>query len=566
MAVDSAQKKTPGAWENDGRDVADLWKEALKAYKGIVGFDLERKFDNVEAMIAQGTKEMENFHKFRHNEKKVDKLRSLFAANLDFIEQGAQQLISAAAPAFPPAAAIGTAVTFMLGACRKLSADYDVVVVFFQDMNSFLQRITILERRLPKHKGYQNSLMEVFTSFLVMCGFAHKYIELGRFKKWITNLLQGEDSDLGGARNDMDLKIRNLQEATEFAILGNTEELKNMGRELVDNQKSHTAMLEEQMQVMSSIRDTTEIIRSDVAKLLKVIEDQKREHKKDRNNDQQGKTSEQSKPPSAKRIRNLLLEVEGEDHEYRILKETMVKDTCTWVFLQPQWEEWLRKNNDNRSILAITGPPGSGKSHIGLAVYERLMQEAKSDTSSQTCAAHFYFREQSRSLHSFVSAITTVINQVVEQSAPLCELINAEIIKDDFNVNIWVSDSLVRNILTLAFGKTSKYQLFLMFDGIDELDDLSDFLSFLEVVRENNLRIKVAFTSRPEILITIQELSKVLDIDVTKEKQREDMRAVIWNCLNHLPAVQKFDRYVQQRVADKVEEAASSKSYYSTSF
>ena len=58
-----------------------------------------------------------------------------------------------------------------------------MVVVFFEDMNSFLQRIVILETRLPKYNAYQNCLMDVFTSFLNMCGFAHKYIELGRFSK-----------------------------------------------------------------------------------------------------------------------------------------------------------------------------------------------------------------------------------------------------------------------------------------------------------------------------------------------------------------------------------------------
>jgi hypothetical protein len=107
--------RLPADLQEENRDVADLWKDALKAYKGIVGFDLEKKFDNVQAMIDQGTKEMNSFHSFRHNDKKVDKLRSLFANNLDYIEKGAQQLISAATPAFPPAAAIGTAITFMLG-------------------------------------------------------------------------------------------------------------------------------------------------------------------------------------------------------------------------------------------------------------------------------------------------------------------------------------------------------------------------------------------------------------------------------------------------------------------
>jgi hypothetical protein len=185
MAAETINKQPPlpDSIKDDHRDVSDLWHDALKKYQGIVGFSLEPKFENVDAMISFGVKEMNNFHKFRHNEKKVDKLRTLFAANMDFIESGTQQLLSAATPAFPPAAAIGTAVTFMLSACRQVSADYDVVVVFFEDMNAFLQRIVILETRMPKYKAYQNCLMDVFTSFLAMCGFAHKYIELGRFSR-----------------------------------------------------------------------------------------------------------------------------------------------------------------------------------------------------------------------------------------------------------------------------------------------------------------------------------------------------------------------------------------------
>lgn len=98
----------------DNRDVADLWNDALRKYKGIVGEDLLPKFTSVDAMIKFGTEEMNGFHKFRHSDKKVDRLRSLFAANLDYIAKGAQQLIAAATPAFPPAAAIGTALTYML--------------------------------------------------------------------------------------------------------------------------------------------------------------------------------------------------------------------------------------------------------------------------------------------------------------------------------------------------------------------------------------------------------------------------------------------------------------------
>ncbi|KAK7424652.1 hypothetical protein QQZ08_008535 [Neonectria magnoliae] len=526
--------------ESDNRDVADLWKDALKQYKGIVGFDLEQKFGNVEAMIAKGTDEMNNFHKFRHNDKKVDKLRTLFATNLDYLEKGAQQLISAAVPAFPPAAAIGTAITYMLSA-----------IVFFEDMNSFLQRIVILETRLPKYKAYENCLMDVFTSFLTMCGFAHKYIELGRFKKWITNLLQGEDSELGGARKAMDAKLARLQNATEFAILGNTEELRRMSLELQNNQRSHIAMLEEQMEVMGSIRDTTETIRSDMAKLLKAFDDEKR----DRGKDQRAKVSaaDQSKPPSAKRIRNVLPEVEGEDHEYHILRETIVSDTCTWVFAEPQWDEWFNQDIETQRLLAITGEPGSGKSHVGATVYERLLKEARRDTSTRTCAAHFYFREQSNSLSSLISAVCTIVNQVVEQSSPICELINTEYLKDDVAINVWEWQDILRKLLVPAFRHNSKNRLFLMLDGIDELESLASFTEFLEIIKQENLRVSIVLTTRPNVLSQISDVMSTLQIEVNKEKQVQDLKALVWNRLNTLDALRKFSRYVKQRIADKVE-------------
>ncbi|RTE79591.1 hypothetical protein BHE90_005917 [Fusarium euwallaceae] len=545
----------PDDLKDDNRDVADLWKDALKAYKGIVGFDLEKKFDNVEAMIKQGTHEMNNFHKFRHNEKKVDKLRTLFAMNVDYVEKGAQQLIAAAVPAFPPAAAIGTAITYMLGACRQVSADYDVVVVFFEDMNSFLQRIVILETRLPQYKAYQNCLMDVFTSFLKMCGYAHKYIELGRFKKWVTNLLHGEDSELGGARKTMDKKLARLQNATEFAILGNTEELQRMSKELKNNQDSHTAMLQEQMEVMGSIRDTTENIRNDMAKLLKAFNEQKKEKGGERG---RNAVVDQSKPPSAKRIRNVLPEVEGEDHEYHILKDTIVKDTCNWVFNEAQWEEWIAK--ESRPLLAITGEPGTGKSHIGATVYEKFLEEARKD-AKHICAAHFYFREQSQSLSGFIYALITIINQVVEQNAPICELINTEWLKDEVAINVWDWDDLMRKLLAPAFKKGSKNHLYLMLDGIDELQDMDTLIEFLEIIKEEELRISIVTTSRPDVLPKLSEVVSVVNMEVNKEKQLDDLKELVWNRLNSLSDLRNFGRYVKQRIADKVQEFAPNMLY-----
>jgi hypothetical protein len=350
----------------------------------------------------------------------------------------------------------------------------------------------------------------------------------------------------------MDKKLARLQNATEFAILGNTEELQRMSQELKNNQDSHTAMLQQQMEVMGSIRDTTENIRNDMAKLLKAFNEQKKEKGGER-----GRTAvvDQSKPPSAKRIRNILPEVEGEDHEYHILKDTIVKDTCNWVFNEAQWEEWMAQ--ESRSLLAITGEPGTGKSHIGATVYEKFLEEARKDTE-HTCAAHFYFREQSQSLSGFIYALITVINQVVEQNALICELINKEWLKDDVAINVWSWDDLMRKLLAPAFKKDSKNHLYLMLDGIDELQDMDTLIEFLEIIKEQELRISIVTTSRPNVLPTLSEVASVLNIEVNKGKQLDDLKELVWNRLNSLNALRNFGRYVKQRIADKVQEFAPS--------
>ncbi|KAL7815852.1 hypothetical protein V8C26DRAFT_107768 [Trichoderma gracile] len=561
MATNEREKEVlPEDLEKDNRDVADLWKQALKEYKGIVGFDLQPKFNNVQAMIDFGTNEMNSFHKFRHNSKKVDKLRSLFAANIDYIEKGAQHLIGAAVPAFPPAAAIGTAITYLLSACRQVSADYDVVVVFFDDMNSFLQRVVILETRLPPHKAYQNCLMDVFTSFLTLTGYAHKYIELGRFKKWITNLIEGEDSDLGGARKTMDKSLARLQNATEFAILGNSEELKKMSVELQINQTAHTQMLEEQKEVMFNISQDTGSIRSDVAKLLKAFTEQNAKH------DHKGKPSNQDagKPASANQVRNRMPDIEGEGHEYRVLKETLIPDTCTWVFAQPEWEAWIRRDEDTtalKPVLALSGLPGTGKSHIAASVYDKLYSIAREDTTQRTCVTQFYYREQQKDLSWFRSGLINTITQVVDQSVPLCERINAEMVRDEVYYNVFVWRDLLLKILGPAFSKDSPNRLFLLFDGLDEMFDFAEFHEFVRLVREQKFRMTIVVTTRPDLLQQLTEKFEVSTIEVIKEKQLQDFKTLVWHRINDLSYLKKFSRYVQQRIAEKVEEVSPSLLY-----
>ncbi|KAF4995949.1 hypothetical protein FGRMN_4804 [Fusarium graminum] len=547
---------SPEEEEGDCQAISRLWSEALKDYKGVVGHDLTHGFTCTKDMIDQATNDMENFHKFRHNEKKVDRLRTILAENFGYIEAGTKQLANAASSAFPPAAAIGAALTYFMGACRLVSADYDTITVFFEDMKSFLQRIMILETRLPNSKHYRVCLTDVFASFLLMCGFAQRFVELGRFRKWVTNLINGEDSELASARKDMDLKLSRLQNATENAILGNTEEQLKMARELERNAKCHTEVLHEQLETMKSIRDTTERMSEDIAKLIKTINQQGNKNETNGLSD----LAHRDIPLTAMRIRNMLPAVRDEGLEYRILKETLLDDTCTWVFSEPQWREWSRRKDNGPMILAITGPAGLGKSHISAAIYQSLQKEAQADSTKQTCVCQFHFREHKPDLSSLLPAVANLINQIAGQSSSLCELFNTQWQNDEIQIDVSSWQHLVQFLLVPAFNKESKNILIVVLDGIDELQSLSDFEEFMQILRKEEINISVVLTSRTGTLSSTEEAG-FLTLEATIEKQTQDLKTLIWARLNSLGSLRTFSRYVQQRIADRVETTAPSMLY-----
>ncbi|KAI8304646.1 hypothetical protein K4K61_006034 [Colletotrichum sp. SAR11_59] len=575
MTMSSAEKKPLSDVEKqlstDDRDVKDLWQEALKGYQGIVGFSLERKFDDVQSMLDFGTEQMNKFHKFRHDKGKVDRLRTLLASNLDYVEKGANQIIEAASPAFPPAAAIGTALTYILQACRSVSADYDVVIVFFEDMNSFLQRISILEARLPQKRAYQNCLMEVFTSLLNMCGFAQKYIELGRFKKWITNLFQGEDSELGGARALMNKKLGHLQQATEFAILGNSEETLKMTTQLDENQRSHTQMLERFENTIDSINENTENIKNDVAKLLKLFGGQTEESQA--NSDMIGSASSVKgvqdakesgdKSLSARAIRYFIPGLgRNIEEESEALRETLLPDFCNWVISEPSWNDWLVMKDGERPVLAITGQPGIGKSHLAVALYDKLEERAREDETGHTCVVHFYFREEDDVFCSFLSCMVSIVIQIAETSNAACEKLKAQLARDDININNRLWQHLAIFLLKPLFEQNSKFNLFVVLDGLDEMRDWNAFKEFLSMfVTEKRLRMSLVVTSRPERLEDFPKDIRLLEIEATKDKQRQDFKVLIWHRINSLGCLKKFSRYVKQRVAVAVEETSPNMLY-----
>jgi len=62
-----------------------------------------------------------------------------------------------------------------------VSADYDKIAGFFEDLDLYLSRLKILEKWVPPVPELKVALAQVLTSVLVLCGICAKYVLMKRF-------------------------------------------------------------------------------------------------------------------------------------------------------------------------------------------------------------------------------------------------------------------------------------------------------------------------------------------------------------------------------------------------
>lgn len=388
-------------------------------------------------------------------------------------------------------------------------------------------------------------------------------------------LFKGGDQELVDARSNMDKTMSNLHDATEKAILGNTVDLQRssgethallqqMEQELQQNSDASSRMMEEQLSMMKELAEKQNSIYHDVKQLLQFEMDRRRNESLPKQSG--AKASGGGKPPTSNSVRNLFGCSTAPDKEYQSLSRSLIPETGRWIFEEPEWKSWAEQGEGGEvsPILAVTGPRGTGKSHLAASIYDRLKQEA----GEKTCVAHFYFREDTNDFDVFYNAINWAVVQVAEQNAALCDRINKEAAREDLGRDPYNWEDSWKYFLKPLFPKSSKYQLKIVLDGIDELSERvhqGEVLEFLKKVREVNIdnesNVSIVCTLRDvkgneDSLLGKLENIGMTSISVTKEKQGPDTKALIWAHLNSDNGLKKFDQYIKQRMATKIEETA----------
>ncbi len=144
MATTARYNSSPMASEST---LGSLW---INAYKTLQE-ESETKLPlmNIDMIIAEQYRQVQLFDQFRHNKGKFDSLRSVMSRNTEVVQNMTSNVMTVASAGFPPSSIILTAFNLVLNASKAVSDDYDTIVTFFEAMNSFLRRISMLDRTLP---------------------------------------------------------------------------------------------------------------------------------------------------------------------------------------------------------------------------------------------------------------------------------------------------------------------------------------------------------------------------------------------------------------------------------
>jgi len=550
-------------------DLGALWQQALQNYKDKCGVDLSstgRDKWNMSTIEAEQARQLDLFSKFRHDKGLTDKLRSLVGRNTKIIQSVATHVANAASSAFPPSAAILTAFNYCLNASKAVSEDYDMIVSFFDVMNSFLERINLLEQRLPPDRSYQIFVMNVFNALLEVCAIAKRYRDddHGRFKKWAKAMVEGNDSKLKASYALLNTHLQRWESATLVMTLKTAIDSSRKIDALAAGQQDILAQGAEHMTITTQIRTMTMDVSSSQKeslalqkKTLGFLEAMSKKQADGGGGNQQMDAGAR-KSTALMRVKAELscwADVGGQFEEY---KSAYVRDTFDWVSAEPGYKQICAEETP---LWWISGVPGMGKSTVVYKTILSLQRDFHSESTSSV--AYFYFRNDLDQL----GLLTNMFKWCATQAAEQDERYREDILTDmQRGAPLWdvdprkYLDKLWDRLFISQFGKDSGRRLILVLDGIDQASEVGrkKLLEMFQEISSNGIKIQVIFTCDAAYSIEVETL-KLEKLQLDKSKVTADMKKVAFEGTKKLPRLKKLSRSTRVRIARVLTQKADSK-------
>jgi hypothetical protein len=601
-----------GPVDNEASDLGMMWQQALQEYANESGGKDLRSTDssqwNIGRILGDQEEQLQLFSVFRHDKGRVDKLRSLVSKNSQIIQSVASNIANAASSAFPPSAAILTAFNCVMNASKAVSDDYDMIVQFFDIVNSFLERVSMLEDRIPDMRPFQLHLMKVFKSLLVLCAIARKYrTSQGRLKKWAKALVDGSDGKLQGAFQGLHTQLERFEAATQIATLrtaiDTSRKLDSYGKEfkaiqtgvsqtielghqgvavgqqnLAQGQQilameEHTfsiavagkgfaqdaAMSSKEILEVVTRQETTESEQTDMMKRFESKLDRTMKSQQPKNKLGGDQAIDAGARKSAA-LKNLEQELRDDTKsQLTDLESNYVQGTFRWLdksMIYQDFEAGISR------IVHLTGPPGMGKSMIIYATAMVLKEQFYGDP--ETSVAFFFFRtDDDDEARSAESMLKSCAYQVAAHNVKYREELNSELRRDEGK---WIKESsnskaLWRRLFTSKFTKAGR-KVILLLDGVDEAGDdaIKRIIDIIKNLPRTKANIQIMFSTDAAVsdelgFGQIEATKFMLD----KKIVAEDMKLVAMARMKRLSRLSKLRLPTRKKIARKLCGKADSK-------
>ncbi|KAH9882828.1 hypothetical protein J1614_000194 [Plenodomus biglobosus] len=445
-------------------DIGAIWSTAVLRYEAITNVKIQT-FAGPKSVdeIWNDSKEMEkNFSSHRHDRSRIDRFRTMVKNSLAPIEMWGNIVANATKTTFPPSEVIFAATRYLISTASVVSADFDRIEEFFQDLSSYLTQLKVWEHNLPCIPELEEVITEVFTSVLVLCGICTKYVKMKRFVKAF-RALAGEDHELKTAFDQFRKTVLKEQNIVRNAVLAGVEHLK------LGNSAVHTGVMQT-LDVMERIdRKTNDIV---------IGTDQMHRHLETRVT-----TLERDK------ILAWLSSIDFHTKQ-RDTHSRHCNGTGGWFLDVDEFKQWL--NNTHNSTLWCSGIPGAGKS-IMTSIAISHIDECTERTD--VAIAYVYCDYRDSKLQSGSELISSITRQLVEQTHPIPQEVKTY--RDR-----WAEKksrpspedrvALVKDV-ALRFSKT-----YIFVDALDECPERNrdDFLRMLGMLEPFT---RLFITSRPHL-------------------------------------------------------------------
>lgn len=564
-------------------DIGDLWLEALQTHEEKTGLELKRNVALLQKIklswsptssggasapdagnaaksaapaqggVAQSQAPMTAdgiadyliinltvFQGVRNSSSKMGKVRHFLVEYAVGVGKIARFVGDAAGAAYPPAPVLMAAFAHLVGACAAVSEDLDSIEKLYDIMSTFLERVALLEGKLPPERLYRKMIMEVFCALLAFCTRTHLHLKKGRYrlKLWVQALVRGEDPKLKAAYDHVVGCISNLDSATIMQTLATVVNLDAKTGQGLDSVK---AAIDRGISALSST------LAAQIDSSLEAFEDRQGQRKSESYVPVETPPSGQSKT-LAMAARQIPI-LEHIIHRIEEIDRSHLEHSFSW--LPPG--VYSKIEAADRAVLLIEGDSGTGKTTLAFSIYCNLV--AKFEEDPATSVMYFPLDWNVTGFRGLQEVLKLLLAQVAATDPSFMLYLEGRADQSSWEKKPWET-------AVGGYFSNSPRRAFIILDGVEQLiyDDIKKLAGHIEYTSAHGGRVVFILTSAFSAFTApnIPGLSVEL-VELERSMIHGDIRRLAQDRLSAAPNLSRLHASVKTQILDELERKADSR-------